>query len=118
MKVQDIKEKFDLKLAAGGKGLNRDVTGGYCGDLLSDVMANSLSGQIWLTIQSHQNILAVAVLKDLAAIILVNGHKPDDETKTKAEDEGIPILLSDADSYQLAGELYSLGIIKKRDESI
>jgi predicted transcriptional regulator len=118
MKVRNIKEKLDLKLAAGEKGLDRDVTGGYCGDLLSDVMANSSGGEIWLTIQSHQNIVAVAVLKDLAAVIMVNGHQPDDETKAKAEDEGIPILLSKADSYQLAGELYGFGIIKKRDESI
>ena len=118
MEIRDIKEKLDLELVVGEKGLDRDVTGGYCGDLLSDVMANSSSGEIWLTIQSHQNIVAVAVLKDLAAIILVNGHQPDDETKTKAEDEGIPILVSKADSYQLAGELYGLGIIKKRDENI
>jgi predicted transcriptional regulator len=81
-------------------------------------MANSSGGEIWLTIQSHQNILAVAVLKDLSAIILVNGHQPDDETKKKAEDEGIPILLSKSDSYQLAGELYSSGVIKKGDHPV
>ena len=110
MKVSDIQKEFDLELAAGGKGLDREVTGGYCGDLLSDVMANSTQGSIWLTIQSHQNILAVAVLKELAAIVLVNGHQPDDDTKAKSEEEGIPILLTSIPAYQLAGKLYNAGI--------
>jgi len=113
MKVRDIQSAFNLELAAGGKGLDRDVTEGYCGDLLSDVIANARSGSIWLTIQSHRNILAVAVLKDLAAIVLVNGRKPDDDTRAKADEEGMPILLSSISSYQLAGKLFNAGINQK-----
>ncbi|MCK5641104.1 MAG: serine kinase, partial [Gammaproteobacteria bacterium] len=67
---------------------------------------------VWLTIQGHQNILAVAVLKEMAAIILVNGRLPDDDTKAKADDEGIPILVCDLPAYQLAGQLYEAGIGK------
>lgn len=110
MKVRDIQAAFNLELAAGTRGLDRDVVGGYCGDLLSDVIANASSGSIWLTIQSHQNIIAVAVLKELAAIVLVNGHGPDAATKAKAEEEGIPLLLSSTSAFQLAGEFYSAGI--------
>jgi hypothetical protein len=113
MKVMDIQVRFNLELAAGSRGLHREVVGGYSGDLLSDVIANAMSGCIWLTIQSHQNIIAVAVLKELAAIVLVNGHAPDAATKAKAEEEGIPLLLSSASAYQLAGELYSAGINQK-----
>jgi hypothetical protein len=113
MKVKDIQARFNLELAAGAKGLDRDVVAGYCGDLLSDVIANAGSGSVWLTVQAHQNILAVAVLKELAAIVLVNGHRPDDATKAKAEEEGIPLLLSSLSAYHLAGELFSAGIIKK-----
>ena len=112
MKVREVKELFHLVLAAGKDGLDREVTGGYCGDLLSDVMANSTNGSIWLTIQSHKNILAVAVLKELAAIVLVNGHQPDDDTRAKADEEGIPILVSPVPAYQLAGELFKAGINK------
>jgi predicted transcriptional regulator len=113
MKVRDIQSAFNLELAAGSKGLDREVAGGYCGDLLSDVMANSRSGDLWLTIQSHRNILAVAVLKDLAAIVLVNGHRPDDDTAAKAEEEGIPILISSTSSFYLAGKLFNSGINQK-----
>ena len=113
MNVREIQEKFNLELAAGEKGLDREVSGAYCGDLLSDVMANSAKGDIWLTIQSHQNIMAIAVLKELAAVVLVNGHLPEDDTKTRADEEKIPILLSGSTAYYLAGELYKAGIINK-----
>jgi hypothetical protein len=113
MKVRDILSAFNLELAAGANGLDREVTGGYCGDLLSDVIANAKSGSVWLTVQAHQNILAVAVLRELAAIVLVNGHRPDDATKAKAEEEGMPLLLSSAPAYRLAGEFFSAGITQK-----
>jgi hypothetical protein len=110
VKVGEILKRFELSAATGEKGLDREAGAGYCGDLLSDVMANSKKGALWLTIQSHQNIVAVAVLRELAAIILVNGRVPDEETKTKAQGEGIPILLSPLPAYELAGKLYEIGI--------
>lgn len=110
MKVVEIQNYLHLPLMAGTKGLDHKVTGGYCGDLLSDVMANATQGSIWITIQGHPNIIAVAVLRELAAIILVNGRQPDEETKAKADEEGIPILLSSLTAFQLAGRLYKLGI--------
>ncbi len=60
MRVRDIKEMLGLELVAGSSGLDRMVQGGYCGDLLSDVMANAPQGGVWLTVQAHQNIVAVA----------------------------------------------------------
>ena len=110
MKVKDIIKDLGLEVAAGEKGLDREITGGYCGDLLSDVMANTASGDLWFTIQSHQNIVAVAVLKDLAAIILVNDRQPDEDTLAKAEEEGVPILLSTLSAFTLAGRVHEMGI--------
>ena len=114
MKVSDIQKTLDLELAAGRKGLDREVSGGYCGDLLSDVIAHSGKGEIWLTIQTHQNILAVAVLKELGAIILVNGHKPDEDTKLRADEEVIPILLSPLSAFELAGKLQRAGLSRSQ----
>lgn len=115
MKVKEIKELLDLKAAAGESGEDRDVGGGYCGDLLSDVMAHAKNGDVWLTMQSHQNIVAVAVLRELAAIVLVNGRQPDKETIGKADEEGIPVLISEKPAYDIAGQLYEAGIGKKRE---
>lgn len=114
MKIRDVLDRLELKVAAGEKGLDREVSDGYAGDLLSDVMANAARGAAWITVQSHQNIVAVAVLRELAAIILVNGRVPDEETKAKAEEEGIPVLVTPLSSYQVAGRLYELGIGGKK----
>ena len=115
MKVVQVQALLQMEVASGKRGLDREVTSGYCGDLLSDVMANSKKGALWITIQSHQNIVAVAVLRELAAILLVNGRVPDEETKAKSEGEGIPILLSSLPAYELAGRLYELGISGIKD---
>ena len=110
MTVMEIQELLNLEVIAGKKNLDRELAGGYCGDLLSDVMGHAANGMIWITIQSHKNIVAVALLKELAAVILANGHRPDEETRAKAEEEGIPILLSPLPIYQLAGQLFDAGI--------
>ncbi|MDZ7833662.1 MAG: DRTGG domain-containing protein [Desulfobacterales bacterium] len=91
--------------------MERRVKGGYCGDLLSEIMANAPEGCVWLTIQVHQNIVAVAVLREMAAIILVGGNSPDEETKAKADAEGIPVLLTSLDAFSLAGRLYAAGVV-------
>ena len=114
MKASDLAKQFELTVVAGTNGLDRTVSGGHCGDLLSEVMANAPTGCVWLTIQIHQNIVAVALLKEMAAIILTGGNVPDAETRTKADEEGIPILLSSRRTYELAGQLYAVGV--GRDE--
>ena len=115
MKVSDIQTQLKLSVAAGKQCLDREVMAGYCGDLLSDVMANAAQGSIWLTVQGHQNVVAVAVLREMAAIILVNDRQPDEETKEKAEEEGIPILLSPLSAFEVGGRLCELGIGREKE---
>lgn len=110
MKVNEFVESFNLKTVAGAKGLDRQIKGGYCGDLLSDVMANAPVGSVWLTVQGHLNIVAVAVLREMAAIVITGGREPDDETVQKADQEGLPILQSPHSAFELAGQLYALGV--------
>ncbi len=110
MKLKEIINKLPLKVVAGNEALDHEISGGYCGDLLSDVMANAEKGAAWLTVQGHQNIVAVALLRELAAIILVNGHQPDEETVTKADEEGICVLTTPLTAYRLAGKLYEFGL--------
>jgi iron only hydrogenase large subunit-like protein len=116
MTVKDLVERLGLQVVAGDKGLDRRVEDGYCGDLLSEIMGNAPAGCVWLTIQGHQNIVAVAVLRDMAAIIVTGGHTPDEETLQKANQEGIPILRGSESAFQLAGRLFSMGVGKSLEE--
>ncbi|MBI5474299.1 MAG: serine kinase [Ignavibacteriae bacterium] len=117
MTVREIKQQLGLFLCWGDEKLEHKVTGGYVGDLLSDVMANSKAGNVWITMQTHVNIVAVAVLKELAAIIIVNGRHPAEETLKKAAEEKVPILSSTLSAFDVAGRLYFLGVGKARADA-
>jgi len=110
MTVSDIVKSFGLKIKTGKNRLDEEVTGGYAGDLLSDVIAHSHKGNIWVTIQTHPNIVAVASMKELAGIILAGSREPDADTLKKAEEEEIPILVSPLFTYEVVGKLYQMGI--------
>ena len=108
MELDVIVKRLNLKVRSGSQNLTVEVTGGYAGDLLSDVIANSKQGDIWITRQVHQNIVAVATLKDLAGIILVGNNEPAKETLEKAVHENVPLLVSELGCFETAGRIYRL----------
>ncbi|HWQ03116.1 MAG TPA: DRTGG domain-containing protein [Candidatus Nitrosotenuis sp.] len=109
--LKQIAESLQLEINSGGEHLELAVTGGYAGDLLSDVLAHAKAGQIWITLQTHSNIVAVASAKELAAVIIVNGRKPEEATLRKAAEERIPILVSALSTYDVVGRLCALGVV-------
>ncbi len=106
MDIGTIAEKLKLKIICGENRLGETVTGGYAGDLLSDVMGNSTKGDIWVTRQVHQNTVAVAALKELAAIVIVQNASPDADTVKRAEAEGVVLLVSAQPAFEVVGEIY------------
>ncbi len=77
------------------------VTGVYCGDLLSDVLANAQPESVWFTVQGHTNIIAVAALRDLACVVVVNGLAPDPQTVAKARHQGVSLCGSPRNAAEL-----------------
>ena len=114
MDLETIVKCLDLKVFSGFDKLKTEVLDGYTGDLLSDVMANSKEGDIWMTRQVHQNIIAVASLKDHAGVILVHGAEPANDTLEKALKENIPLLGTGLSGFEIAGRIYN--IIKGKKE--
>ncbi len=108
MKVSDLVEKFGLKVFSGEIGLDNEISGGYVSDLLSDVMGNASENEVWITLQTHQNVLAIASLKDLAAVILVKGFEPEPNMLEKSNEEGIPVLGTKWGTFETAGKLYTM----------
>lgn len=103
-------DRLGLAVAVEGGGRENPVSGALVSDLLSYVMANGKHGQIWVTIQTHSNIVAVAMLGGLAAVVIADGFQPDEDTTGRAEEEGVPILLSPETGYAVAGKLYEMGV--------
>lgn len=108
MKLREIVEKMHLSVRCGEDRLDGMVSGGYASDLLSDVIANSKTGNVWITMQVHVNIVAVALLKDLAGIVIVQGRQPAEETLKKAKEEKVAIIVSDLPAFETAGKLHAL----------
>ena len=110
MNLIEIVEKLQLTIKTGAGLLDKEIKRGYVSDLMSDVMANANEGDLWVTLQIHQNIVAVAVMKSLGGIILINSREPEADTVQKAEAEGLPILISDMHAFELVGRLFELGV--------
>ena len=104
MIVKDLVEKLELKILVEGD-TDREITGGYCGDLLSWVMGRAKAGDCWFTVMGNINAIGVCVLADCACIVLCENATLDDNAKGRAEIQGVTILSSEENSYTLATKL-------------
>ena len=106
-----VKEILQLPLQSiNDVSFNQDIQDVYIGDLLSVVMASGREGMLWLTVQKHLNVIAIAELHDFAGIVFVQNNYPDRQTIQKATDLQIPLFVSQQDAFHLAKELIALGL--------
>ncbi len=110
MKLLELVQNLSLDVKIPAADLAREVTGGYVSDLLSDVIGNAPEGAVWVTLQTHLNIVAVASLKGLAGIVLAGGRSPEEDTLKKASEMNIPVMTSGLPAFELVGRLYDLGL--------
>jgi predicted transcriptional regulator len=110
MKVTQIVDALSLTVAAGARGLDGEVAGGYSSDMLSCAMAGAAQGSLWVTLQGHLNVVAVATLNELAGVIVTEGKPVSPEALSKADDEGIPILMTRLGTFEVCGRLWELGV--------
>lgn len=105
--LKKLAEDLGFACVASPNLLDRNSKSAYVSDLLSDVMGKAQPQMIWITSQIHKNIVAVASLIELSAIIIVNERKPDEEMLLLAEEEGVVVLLSDKPAFETAGMVYN-----------
>lgn len=110
MRLASMVEELDLTVICGADFLNRDVLRGYASDLMSDVIANGETGDVWLTMQIHLNVVAVAAMKEVSAVILSRGRQPEKEVVEKAVEQDVVILSSDLPTFEIAGRIHRMGI--------
>jgi len=108
MKVQDILSPCGFAVLAGKEGLDREIAGIYCCDLLSMVMGKAFPGCCWVTIMGNVNSIAVASLADAACIVFAESVRPDQAAMERAGALGIPLLQSDKPIFETALSVYQL----------
>jgi hypothetical protein len=114
MKLKDLAERLGWEVKTRNVPLEAEVQSGYSSDLLSDVLANSIEGDLWVTRQTHLNIVAIAVMRDLSGILLANGAEPDPDTLEKAAEKMVPIFRTTLPTFEVVGRLYQLGVTGAR----
>jgi len=105
MTVKDFACSLSLKNWTPDMELNTPITGGYAGDMLSWVMGRAKEGSVWMTIMSNQNVAAVALMADVACVVLTENVKPDDALVAQANLRGVPLFTSQLSTYELSCRL-------------
>lgn len=113
MKVKEMMEALPLRLLTADAALDAEISGGYASDLLSNVMGQAQPGMVWVTMQGHQNVAAVAALIGLAAVIVAGDAAVNDDTLSKAALNEVVVFSTSLPAYEVIGRLYELGIGKK-----
>lgn len=110
MIVREIVQALGLQVVAGHAALDKEITDGYCADMLSCVMSRAKNGNVWLTLQAHLNVIAVATMLDLGAVVITEGAPIADDVIAKANSENVVLLATPRTTFWVVGELTKLGI--------
>ena len=109
MTVKELQENLNLQYICNKEiAATKNVTGCYCGDLLSWVMSRATEGDAWLTVMGNVTSIGVAVLADVACIILTEDAPADKDALKRAEENEVIILGTDKNSYEIAVEISKL----------
>ncbi len=108
MKLSELIEKGNLTILTSPEYDDTDITGCYIGDLLSWVMAQAKQGNVWITVQTNINVVAVASLNELACVVIPEGIEVEEATLKKASLQDVTILSSKQTAYELAVLIHTL----------
>jgi predicted transcriptional regulator len=106
--VKDLETK--LKLKPLNEVHDKEISGAFISDMVSDVMAGAKAGNVWVTVQTHKNIAAAANLVDVSAVIIVRGKKVPEDTILMADRAKLTLFTTDLDTFQVAVRLYEAGV--------
>ncbi len=115
MKVKEMIEELKLELLTkdvSEDALYAEVEDGYVSDLLSNAMGQGHDGMVWVTMQGHQNVAAVASLIGFAAVIVAGDAPVAQDTLHKANMNDVVIAATKASAFEVVGKLYALGVGK------
>ena len=108
MTVKELQSKLNLN--ALNEVSDTEIDGAFISDMVSDVMAGAKAGNIWVTVQTHKNVIAAANLVDVPAVIVVRGKKVPEDTVQMADKVGVTLFATDLDTFQMAAKLIEAGV--------
>ena len=109
MKASLLIEKYGFEKLSDASA-DFEIKSAFIGDLLSWVMGHAKSNDAWITILGHPNIIAVALLRELACVIIAHDAQIQQETIAKANEEDFLILKSPLSAFEICKILISEGV--------
>ena len=111
MTLAEIARHLNLTLLTEPKDFDAIIpSSGYASDMLSCVMTGASRQGIWITLQAHTNVVAVAALLELSAVIITEGAAPDPATLDKANEKGVTLFSTPLPTFSIIGQLWDLGL--------
>jgi len=111
MNLQNVIDQLQLTVLTERRNFTAITPeGGYSSDLLSCVMAGAKKDNLWITLQAHMNIVAVAAMLEVAAVIITENAQPDSAVITKANEQGVILLSTSKASYETCGLLWEINL--------
>jgi predicted transcriptional regulator len=108
IKLEDLLPAIKAQLLT--ESVPTDISGCYISDLLSDVLAHAQPGVLWVTVQTHRNVVSVAATKDIAAALFTCDRKPEPSVVAEAGEQGIALLCTSLTTFEVAGKLWEAGL--------
>ena len=102
MTVRELAKRTDAEILTGDSGTDAEITEGYCCDLLSWAMAHGKKGMAWITVQTHMNVVAIAVMKGMTCVIAPEHAAFAGDVIAKAREEGIHLLSTKYNAFEIA----------------
>jgi predicted transcriptional regulator len=106
--LEEVAKVVDAEVLTAHNGTQVGLC--YQSDLLSDVLAHAKPNALWLTVQIHRNVVSVASMKDISAILITGGRRPAPAIIAEAEEEGVAMLCTPLSNYEAAGRLWAAGL--------
>lgn len=110
MKVKELASILNFKILTGEAGIDKEVNGVYACDLLSFAMSRAAKGNAWITVHTHINIVAVALLAEIACIVIPENIPVEEATIKKAAEEEIPILSAGISAFEVCWKAHEIGL--------
>ena len=92
MTIKDLVKNLNGKILTSEYDEKKEIKGGFAGDLLSHCMGKAKTDGAWFTIMNNQNVAAVAVLCEVACVVLCEDIQPDESLKARAEKQGVCLI--------------------------
>ncbi len=110
MTVKELIEKTNWECLSGNDILNKEITGCFSGDLLSWVMGNGEKGQLWITVLTHLNVIAVAVLNEFSCVVVAQNAEVEDQVIERAKSEGVILLRTGLSAFEISRKCVELNL--------